>query len=213
MTHLPTTTKPNIARADDDDIIVVPPEDQTIVVPPPAPDDCLVALPDGSRQWVSLPPDVRALLPRGLNRWHSDVFECDILAACDVFDLSVPLERRRRKCKPHGTKPPVERALINKAVAILGLPLRTVQQLAARGELPGVAKIGRRWTFNLEELRRHVKQRERKTWQSAKPRPGVSGVAVPFGVGSRSAARISSGRFGQVIQRLRGRNTKPGGKD
>jgi helix-turn-helix protein len=45
---------------------VVPPEDRTIVVPPRTPDDCVVALPDGSRWWVSLPPPVQALLPHGL---------------------------------------------------------------------------------------------------------------------------------------------------
>jgi hypothetical protein len=66
MTHLPAITHPNVARADDDHIIVVAPEDRTIVVPPPTPDDYAVALPDGRRLWVSLPPDVRALLPHGL---------------------------------------------------------------------------------------------------------------------------------------------------
>jgi hypothetical protein len=74
MTHLSVITNPNAARDDadhtiviapEDRTIVVPPEDRTIVVPPRTPDDCVVALPDGRRFWVSLPPDVQALLPRG----------------------------------------------------------------------------------------------------------------------------------------------------
>jgi len=33
-------------------------------------------------------------------------------------------------------------------------PSRTIQDLAARGEIAGAAKLGRRWTFDLEKLRR-----------------------------------------------------------
>jgi hypothetical protein len=75
VTHLPAITNPNAARDDDDHIIVVPPEDRTIVVPPEdrtivvpprTPDDCVIALPNGDRLWVSLPPAVQALLPYGL---------------------------------------------------------------------------------------------------------------------------------------------------
>jgi hypothetical protein len=75
MTHLSVITNPNAARDDadhtiviapEDRTIVVPPEDRTIVVPPRTPDDCVVALPDGSRWWVSLPPPVRELLPHAL---------------------------------------------------------------------------------------------------------------------------------------------------
>jgi hypothetical protein len=66
VTHLSLTTNLNAARDDDDHIIVVPPDDHIIVVPPRGPDDCVVALPDGSRWWVSLPPEVRALVPHSL---------------------------------------------------------------------------------------------------------------------------------------------------
>jgi hypothetical protein len=66
VTHLSVITTPNAARADADHTIMVPSEDRTIMVPAPTPDDYAVALPDGSRLWVSLPPSVRALLPHGL---------------------------------------------------------------------------------------------------------------------------------------------------
>ncbi len=75
VTHLSGSTNPNAARdgavhtivvPPENHTIVVPPEDCTIVVPPPTPDDCVVALPDGRRFWVSLPPDVQAFLPHGL---------------------------------------------------------------------------------------------------------------------------------------------------
>jgi hypothetical protein len=70
------------------------PED--IAVPSRTADDCLIALPDGSRRWVSLPPPVRALLPRSLSRWHKSA---GAHFGCDVFDLSFPLEQRRRQRK------------------------------------------------------------------------------------------------------------------
>jgi hypothetical protein len=96
VTHLPVSTDPSAARDGDDDdhVIVVPPEDRIIMVPPRTPDDCLVALSNGSRWWVSLPPDVRALLPRSL----SYAFKCD------VFDLSFPLKQRHRPRKPSSAR-------------------------------------------------------------------------------------------------------------
>jgi hypothetical protein len=101
--------------------------------------------------------------------------------------------------------PSAERVSIHKAVAILGLPLRTVQDLAARGEIPGAAKLGRRWTFDLEKLRRLVRQRERETWQSGKHRPDVFGGAIPSTVASGSMGGLSGGRLTQMIQLSRKR--------
>jgi hypothetical protein len=40
-----------------------------------------------------------------------------------------------------------ERGGVNDAVSILGLKRRTVESMAARGELPGAAKLANRWTF------------------------------------------------------------------
>ena len=104
-----------------------------------------------------------------------------------------------------------ERVSIHKAVAILGLPLRTVQELSARGEIPGAAKLGRRWSFDIEKLRRLVRQRERETWQNGKHRPDATGAAIPSGRGLKFVGAKSDGRFTQVTRRLRGGNIRSGG--
>ena len=117
--------------------------------------------------------------------------------------------RRERNARPPA--PGVERVSMEKAAAILGSPVRTVQDLAARGEIPGAAKIGGRWTFDIEKLRRLVRQRERETWQSGRRRPDATGAAVPSGRELRFAGAKSDGRFTQVTRRLRGRSIKPGG--
>jgi hypothetical protein len=39
-----------------------------------------------------------------------------------------------------------ERITIEDAQPLIGLPIRTVQAMAAKGEIPGAAKMRRRWT-------------------------------------------------------------------
>ncbi|MEN6538746.1 MAG: GIY-YIG nuclease family protein, partial [Mizugakiibacter sp.] len=46
-----------------------------------------------------------------------------------------------------------ERIRADAAAGILGVEVRTVQALAARGEVPGAAKIGGLWTFDESALR------------------------------------------------------------
>jgi Helix-turn-helix domain len=111
------------------------------------------------------------------------------------FPSHPQFKRRRRARKPRPPMPGVERVSIEKAAAILGPVVRTVQDLAARGEIPGAAKIGGRWTFDIEKLRRLVRQRERETWQSGKRRPDATGGAVPSGRGLRYADAKSDGRW------------------
>ena len=57
-----------------------------------------------------------------------------------------------------------ERGTIAEAVAIIGLPARTVQAMAAIGKIPSAAKLAgsRRWTFDLSALRRWIKHEETK---------------------------------------------------
>jgi hypothetical protein len=43
---------------------------------------------------------------------------------------------------------PRERITIETAQPLIGLPIRTVQKMAAKGEIPGAAKMVRRWTFD-----------------------------------------------------------------
>jgi hypothetical protein len=98
-----------------------------------------------------------------------------------------------------------ERGSIEQAVAILGVPLRTVQDLAARGEIVGAAKIGRRWTFDLQKLRLLVKQKEREAWQSGKRPLDVFGARVCSTAVLGSVAASSDGRLKQMIQQSRKR--------
>jgi len=114
--------------------------------------------------------------------------------------------RVRARRRPQQSR---ERGDIFDAVAILGLPIRTVEAMAARGDIPGAAKIGRRWTFDLGVLRSFVKQQERETWQrNEKPLPVAIGGKVSSGAVSKSTAEISGGRFTQITRRLRGNDGK-----
>src|SRR5450759_1365581 len=96
-----------------------------------------------------------------------------------------------------------ERGTIDDAVAILGVCARTVRQLALRGELPREAKIGRRWTFNLECLREYVKWKEIEACPNAKHPRERSGAVRFSGGGFRPVVGTSNGRYVQTIQRLR----------
>lgn len=99
-----------------------------------------------------------------------------------------------------------ERGRMRDAKRILGLEARTIQEMAARNELPGTAKIGRCWTFDLPMLRDYVKQKVEETWQRGNERlqAGVSGKVVRFTAGCASRVRNpSSGRSKRAIRRLR----------
>jgi predicted DNA-binding transcriptional regulator AlpA len=63
-----------------------------------------------------------------------------------------------------------ERIQSGRAKQILGISLRSVQNLAARGELPSAAKFKRSWTFDEAELRRYVAEREEANRQQAAAR-------------------------------------------
>jgi excisionase family DNA binding protein len=63
-----------------------------------------------------------------------------------------------------------ERIQTGRAKEILGISLRSVQNLAAKGELPSAAKCGRSWTFNEADLRRYVAEQEEANRQQAATR-------------------------------------------
>jgi len=99
--------------------------------------------------------------------------------------------------------PETERAPIQAACAILGKQDRTVRALASSGQLPGAAKIGGAWTFNLVKLRAYVDFKEREACQNARPQRAVSGAVKRSGGAFKPAAVTSSGHYAQTIQRLR----------
>ena len=95
-----------------------------------------------------------------------------------------------------------ERCTIETAELILGLKRRNIQAMAARGEIPGAAKLGHLWTFNVAQLRRYVTERQRQCSNGKRQRDAF-GVVVPFGVASISTAARSEDRFKQATRKLR----------
>ena len=63
-----------------------------------------------------------------------------------------------------------ERIQSHQARAILGVSLRSVQNLAAGGVLPSAAKYARDWTFDEKALRGYVAEREQATRDKARVR-------------------------------------------
>jgi hypothetical protein len=61
-----------------------------------------------------------------------------------------------------GGAPPIltRRIQSSDAATMLGVSRRTTQEMAARGKLPGAAKIGDVWTFDPDALASFVRERE-----------------------------------------------------
>ena len=53
-----------------------------------------------------------------------------------------------------------ERIVSAKVASILGIPVQTVRAMAARGQLPSAAKMGRNWTFSETAIRTWLRDRE-----------------------------------------------------
>jgi excisionase family DNA binding protein len=63
------------------------------------------------------------------------------------------------------------RITADNAAMMLGIPLRTVQQMAAAGDLPGAVKVGKRWTFCPAKLRKWLDEGAMQPKPIAKPKP------------------------------------------
>ena len=59
-----------------------------------------------------------------------------------------------------------ERIRTQRAAEITGLSIRGVQSMAARGDIPGAAKLGKVWTFNERKLRAWIKEKEEEAQQT-----------------------------------------------
>lgn len=73
-----------------------------------------------------------------------------------------------------------ERIQSHQAKTILGVSLRSVQNLAARGVLPSAAQYARDWTFDEEALRRYVAECEQATRDKAKVRISAAPSKKPI---------------------------------
>jgi hypothetical protein len=100
-----------------------------------------------------------------------------------------------------------ERVTAKQAAAILGVKSRKLQAMSQRGEIPGAAKLGRQWTYDLAKLRGFVEQRE-QACQNEKPRLGATGAAEFYGAKFRLKASASGGRLRQMIQQSQRRAAK-----
>jgi hypothetical protein len=102
-----------------------------------------------------------------------------------------------------------ERGTAKQAAAILGLKPRKLQAMSQRGKIPGAAKLGRQWTYDLAKLRGFVEQQEQAiTCENEKPRPGATGGAIPCGAALGSGGGSSGGRLKQMIQQSQKRVAK-----
>src|SRR5260370_1455858 len=104
----------------------------------------------------------------------------------------------------------MERGTVEQAMAILGLPKRTIQQKAQRNEIPGAAKIFGRWTFDLVQLRNFVRNRQ---CENRKPRPEPIGVTTSSGAKRRLRVNSTDGLYTRTIRKLRKSSTKKIGND
>jgi phage terminase Nu1 subunit (DNA packaging protein) len=73
---------------------------------------------------------------------------------------------------------------------MLGVSKRTVQGMAARGELPGVARKGKVWTFNPDKLAQFIAEREADCSRNA--------------IASKEPAYVDR-RYEEAMSRWRGR--------
>lgn len=86
-----------------------------------------------------------------------------------------------------------ERVRSSRASEITGLPVRTVQALAARGELPGAAKLGKVWTFDEARLRAWVRQGEAKACR---------GISIGATASGGRACRFPAATIDAAYERL-----------
>jgi excisionase family DNA binding protein len=95
----------------------------------------------------------------------------------------------------------------DRVAEMLGVPIRTVQDLAARGELPA-AKIGRSWTFDEGKVAAWLERKEAETCRRAVEvescRKGATGGAKPSGGAARSVGSKRESPYAQAMSKLLG---------
>lgn len=103
----------------------------------------------------------------------------------------------------------IERVSISQAVQISGLKMRTLQNLAAQGAIPGAAKPAGRWTFDIAQLRQWARQ----TPEKALPCRKISSfVTASTGGVSRSPDASTANLYMSVLNQRGGqkrRQSKP----
>ena len=105
-----------------------------------------------------------------------------------------------------------ERIKASQAAGVLGVSKRLVTLMASRGQLPGAAKIGSLWTFDLEKLKKWVEEQEKKCQKTTQTE------TLSFATASTTCepalrVKLSKSRYEQAMSLLRARaETKPSQK-
>lgn len=86
------------------------------------------------------------------------------------------------------------------AATMLGITARGVQAMAARGDLPGAAKVGKVWTFDQDKLKRHIAALEAEC--VLKNTSGYERRAATIGCAAPSRADNIEKAYAQTISRL-----------
>ncbi len=87
----------------------------------------------------------------------------------------------------------VERCRSDSALLITGLKLRQLQAMSARGAIPGAAKLGRTWTYDVRKLRAWVRERETATCQA---------IFIGAGISGGRESKFEGGTFDEAYERL-----------
>lgn len=99
----------------------------------------------------------------------------------------------------------IERVSISQAVQISGLKMRTLQNLAAQGVIPGAAKPAGRWTFDIAQLRQWARQTPENTLPCRKI---SSFVTASTGAVSRSPDVSTANLYMSVLNQRGGRRQR-----
>lgn len=101
-----------------------------------------------------------------------------------------------------------ERIRVEEAAVMLGLTRRGVQAMAARGELPGAAKIGSIWTFDRTKLERFIADAEARTIDRASAiRAAMKSWRIPPSIEPTGSAAQIEAAYKALMAKMRGMTT------
>jgi predicted DNA-binding transcriptional regulator AlpA len=108
-----------------------------------------------------------------------------------------------------------ERIRVQQVVEITGLSVRQIQGMAARGQIPSAAQLGRLWTFREDSIRAWIADREahiiRRAEKASKALRSLT-TRAPFFQVPRSDAEIQAAYERAIgLKRSKGKRSKRGG--
>jgi excisionase family DNA binding protein len=101
------------------------------------------------------------------------------------------------------------RIRLKEAADALGATVRHVQSLVARGDLPGAARVGKLWTFDVRKLERYIAKREVAACQ---PKRTYIKGATFGGSAPHWEEKSDAKAFALAMSRLLGKSVTPNSK-